>query len=109
MQLVEGRRQEQEIFPLVGILEKKGKKDILNYGIDKGWERPTLNNMEFDVIGEDWAQWREWKFEEEEVSQAVFNLAGDKALGPDGFLMAFFLAPIPLESFLSIIPGDDEK
>ena len=57
---------------------------------DEGWERPTLDNMEFDVIGEDWAQWLERKFEEEEVRQAIFNLAGDKAPGPDGFPMAFF-------------------
>ena len=34
---------------------------------DEGWERPTLDNLPFDVIGEDWAQWLERKFEEDEV------------------------------------------
>ena len=32
----------------------------------------------------------EREFEEEEVGQAVFDLAGDKAPGLDGFPMAFF-------------------
>ena len=57
---------------------------------DEGWERPSLENLVFDVIGEQEAQWLERKFEEEEIRQAIFDLAGDKAPGPDGFLIAFF-------------------
>lgn len=54
------------------------------------WERPHLGNIVFEVIGEEEAKWLERNFEEEEVCQAVFGLAGDKGPGPDGFPMAFF-------------------
>ena len=47
--------------------------------IYEGWERPYLGNLAFEVIGEEEAKWLERKFEEEEVRQAVFDLAGDKA------------------------------
>ena len=55
----------------------------------EGWERPHLGNLDFEIIGEEEAKWLERNFEEE-VRQAVFDLAGDKAPGPDGFPMASF-------------------
>lgn len=54
------------------------------------WERPLLNNLVFNSIGGDNAHWLLRPFEEEEVSHAVFDFAGDKSPGPDGFPMAFF-------------------
>ena len=54
------------------------------------WERPSLDNLEFAGIGDEKAQWIERKFEEEEIRQAVFSCAGDKAPQPNGFPMAFF-------------------
>ena len=77
-------------------LEKKEEiiKHITDYFASlytsEEWERPTLDNLEFDVIGEDRVNWLERKFEEEEVCQAVFDLVGNKAPGPDGFPMAFY-------------------
>lgn len=58
-----------------------------------------MDNLAFDGIGDHWAQWLERKFEEEEVRQAVFDLARDKAPSLDRFPLALFLM------FL----GDDEK
>lgn len=34
--------------------------------------------------------WLEREFEKKEVRKAIFELRGDKALGPDGLPMAFF-------------------
>lgn len=75
----------------------ENKEEIINHiedyfaslYADEGWERPSLDNIAFDVIGAQWAQWLERKFEEEEVHQAVFDLEGDKAPDPDGFPLAF--------------------
>jgi hypothetical protein len=36
------------------------------------------------------ATWLEHPFEEREVSEVVKGMTSDKALGPDGFSMAFF-------------------
>jgi hypothetical protein len=44
----------------------------------------------FDSIGEDEAIWLERTFEEDEVFEVVKALNGEKALGPNGFTMAFF-------------------
>lgn len=48
-----------------------------------------MGNIAFEAIGEEEANWPERNFEEEEVRHAVFDLAGAKAPGPDGFPMAF--------------------
>ena len=81
-----------------GQRQRENKEEIINKKedyfaslyADEGWERPSLYNIAFDVIGAQWAQWLERKFEEEEVRRAVFDLAGDKAPGPDRFPLAFF-------------------
>ena len=62
---------------------------ILNY-FSFLWNRPSLDNLEFARLETEEAQWLERRFEEEEVRAAIFALVGDKALGPDGFPMAFF-------------------
>ena len=46
--------------------------------------------MEFDQIEGLERGWLEWRFEQKEVFRAVKELEGDKALGPDGFSLAFF-------------------
>ena len=53
-----------------------------------GW-RPCLNSLEFDSIGVEEAAMLDM-FSVEEVSSALSELNGDKALGPDGFSLAFW-------------------
>ena len=48
-----------------------------------------MEGLEFDQIrGTEWG-WLERKFEKEEGIQVVRDMEGDKALGMDGFSMAF--------------------
>lgn len=54
------------------------------------WDRPLLDNLQFDCIGDKRAMWLEREFEEEEIKAAAFALAEEKAPDPDGFPMAFF-------------------
>lgn len=51
---------------------------------------PSLDGLDFDSISRDEAEWLERPFEEEEVTNVVRGLNGDKAPGPDGFSLAFF-------------------
>eukprot|EP00268_Persea_americana_P020047 TRINITY_DN2032_c0_g1_i12.p1 TRINITY_DN2032_c0_g1~~TRINITY_DN2032_c0_g1_i12.p1 ORF type:complete len:262 (+),score=40.11 TRINITY_DN2032_c0_g1_i12:330-1115(+) len=55
-----------------------------------GTSKPSLDNLHFRTISEENANWLENEFHEEEVKVAVFNLARDKAPGPDGFPLSFF-------------------
>jgi hypothetical protein len=52
--------------------------------------RPKVDGLSFDSILESEARWLERAFEEEEVRKVVSAMNVDKALGPDGFSMAFF-------------------
>lgn len=52
--------------------------------------RPLLDDLAFDSISSVKADWIERPFEEEEVSGVVWSLNKDKALGLDGFTLAFF-------------------
>jgi hypothetical protein len=52
--------------------------------------RPKVDGLSIDSILESEARWLERAFEEEEVRKVVLAMNGDKALGPDGFSMAFF-------------------
>ena len=52
--------------------------------------RPFVEDLEFDCIGDVERVGLERKFEREEILQVVRDLEGDKALGPDGFTMAFY-------------------
>ena len=54
-----------------------------------GW-RPLVDGLEFDSISGEDVEWMERPFDEEEVSSVVRNLNRDKAVGPDGFSLAFF-------------------
>jgi hypothetical protein len=58
--------------------------------------RPLLDGLHFSSISSDEACWLEKPFEEEEIFQAVSNMNGDKAPGPDGFPMSFFHACWPI-------------
>ena len=52
--------------------------------------RPFLDDVEFSSISVEDASWLDRPFEEEEVFGVINDFNGDKALGPDGFSMAFF-------------------
>jgi hypothetical protein len=52
--------------------------------------RPMVDEIEFDVITANESALLERQFDKDEVLQVVKDLQGDKALGPDGFTMAFF-------------------
>lgn len=49
-----------------------------------------MDGLSFASIGEDAKDRLERCFDNEEVVQVLKDLEGDKALGPDGFIMAFF-------------------
>ena len=53
--------------------------------------RPFVEGLEFDQIKGLERGWLERRFEQEEVLRVVKELEGDKAPGPDGFSLAFFL------------------
>ena len=55
-----------------------------------GPSRPTVDGMEFSSLGEDDREWLKRVFEEDEVFSAINSMNGDKAPGPDGFIIAFF-------------------
>jgi hypothetical protein len=52
--------------------------------------RPQLDNLEFDMLNEEDASSLENPFEEKKVREVIKGIDRDKALGPDGFSMAFF-------------------
>lgn len=52
------------------------------------WQ-PMVEGLEFEQIGGLDRGWLERQFDEE-ILYAVRDLQGDKALGPDGFSLAFF-------------------
>ena len=51
---------------------------------------PTMDGLDFACIGEEERVSLEKEFSEEEVIQVLREMEGDKAPGPDGFIMAFF-------------------
>ncbi|RVX21348.1 Transposon TX1 uncharacterized 149 kDa protein [Vitis vinifera] len=56
----------------------------------KDW-RPSINGLNFKELGEGLASSLEVMFSEEEIFAALSSFCGDKAPGPDGFTMAFWL------------------
>ena len=60
----------------------------------KSYKRQTwrlvVDDLNFDTIGELESGLLERRFEKEEILQVVRDMEGDKALGPDGFMMTFF-------------------
>uniref|UniRef100_A0A2N9E244 Uncharacterized protein n=1 Tax=Fagus sylvatica TaxID=28930 RepID=A0A2N9E244_FAGSY len=52
--------------------------------------RLKLDGLEFSMIFTEDVAWLNKPFDEEEVARVVKGFNGDKALGPDGFPMAFF-------------------
>ena len=49
-----------------------------------------MEGLEFDQIGEVERGWLERSFEKDEILLVIRDMEGDKALGSDGFSMAFF-------------------
>jgi hypothetical protein len=74
------------VFLIFHLLKKKKKKKK-----QFSWQL-TLDDLSFESIGEVEANWLERAFEESEVFEVVKALNSDKALGPDGYSMAFFQA-----------------
>ncbi|KAJ9701497.1 hypothetical protein PVL29_006726 [Vitis rotundifolia] len=62
-------------------------QDLLS---DPGGWHPSMDNLEFDRIEREEAARLEEMFSVEEVFQALSELKGDKAPGPDGFPIAFW-------------------
>ncbi|RVW67638.1 Transposon TX1 uncharacterized 149 kDa protein [Vitis vinifera] len=58
---------------------------------DPGDWRPSINGLNFKELGEGLANSLEVMFSEEEIFAALSSFCGDKAPGPDGFTMAFWL------------------
>jgi hypothetical protein len=52
--------------------------------------RPMVDGISFDSISEEEVSWLERDFEEDEIRKVVFMMNGNKALGPNGFSLAFF-------------------
>ena len=55
---------------------------------EERWDRPSLDNMGFNVIWEE-ARWLERKFEEDEIHDAIFALVG---IGPRGWIVSQLLS-----------------
>ena len=55
-----------------------------------GWS-PSLHDVEINEIGQEEAARLEESFSEEEIWNAVSGLSSDKAPGPDGFPIAFWI------------------
>ncbi|KAJ9697075.1 hypothetical protein PVL29_009023 [Vitis rotundifolia] len=60
------------------------------YSEDEGW-RPSIDGLSFSVLGSSEAEGLEIPFSKGEVFVALSDLGKDKAPGPDGFTMAFWL------------------
>lgn len=56
--------------------------------------RPRVEGLSFLSIDEDESSWLEREFEEKEVWDVIKDFNGDKALGSDGFTMAFFFSEV---------------
>ncbi len=54
-----------------------------------GWH-PVLDALQFESINIEEAKWLERALGEEEVSNAVRSMDGDKVQGPNGYSIAFF-------------------
>jgi hypothetical protein len=58
--------------------------------MEDGYRRPLLDGIEFTFILVEDAIWLDRPCEEMEIEDVVWGCNGDKALGPDGFSLAFF-------------------
>uniref|UniRef100_A0A2N9FRM3 Reverse transcriptase domain-containing protein n=1 Tax=Fagus sylvatica TaxID=28930 RepID=A0A2N9FRM3_FAGSY len=58
--------------------------------MEDGYCRPTLDEVDFTSITAKDAVWLDRPFKEMEIEDVVRGCNGDKALGPDGFSLAFF-------------------
>ncbi|XP_030939916.1 uncharacterized protein LOC115964808 [Quercus lobata] len=69
------------------------------YQEPEAW-RPTIDGLEFACLDEIERSMLEREFEKEEIIETLKDAEGDKALGPDGFTMAFF------QKCWSVLEGD---
>ena len=58
--------------------------------MEDGYRRPLLDGIEFTFILVEDAIWLDRPCEEMEIEDVVWGCNGDKALGLDGFSLAFF-------------------
>jgi hypothetical protein len=59
------------------------------YQETESW-RPSVDDLEFDSLDGEDAHLLEQPFDKEEILQALREIKGDKAPGPNGFSMAFY-------------------
>ncbi|RVW15130.1 hypothetical protein CK203_083331 [Vitis vinifera] len=89
------RQKSREIWLREGDKNTKDKEGVCNaYQTllsDPGDWRPSINGLNFKELGEGLASSLEVMFSEEEIFAALSSFCGDKAPGPDGFTMAFWL------------------
>ena len=83
--IINGKMIEKEAEIKVGLIE--AFKNLLSAPSE--W-RPSLPDLSFNEIGLEAASKLEEAFSEEEIWTAISGLNGDKALGPDGFSLAFW-------------------
>ena len=83
--IINGRRLEKEGEIKDGLIN--AFQSLLS---TSGCWRPYLLGLSFNVIGDEEAAKLEEAFTEEEIWCAISGLNGDKALGLDGFPLAFW-------------------
>ena len=59
------------------------------YQESEAW-RPTIDELEFACLDKTERSMLEREFEKEKIFEALMEVGGDKAPGPNGFSMAFF-------------------
>ena len=89
-----------EVFTNPAKVNQKIVEFYQNLFSEPGGQRPLLDNLPFSGIDEADMAGLDSPFLEEEIFGAVSSMCGDKALGPDGFSIAFF------QSCWSIIKED---
>jgi hypothetical protein len=83
-----------EVDGIVHETDKEIRDNVVSFYEDlyqekESW-RPSVDGLDFNSIGAAESSHLERNFDREEVFQVLKELQGDKALGPDGFSMAFF-------------------
>ena len=66
------------------------KQFFMNLYLEQQVQHPFADVLDFSRISGDNVDWLEKLFDESKVLEVIKEFNGDKSLGPDGFLMAFF-------------------
>ena len=66
------------------------KQFFMNLYLEQQVQHPFADVLDFSRISGDNVDWLEKLFDESKVLEVIKEFNGDKSLGPDSFLMAFF-------------------